>query len=151
VAIHAPVVNVVNVKVAIDVLDIADVAIDAVDCATASRGQHGPGPCPGPGPGHGLFAPAHAMILPRLHGGMYQLSNLIIEIILLFDEILFQYPVHSFRECLNPTAINVNVMCVRWYPHDQFVRRTSVPHDFQLFGMHGRNGRVVMRSPLIVV
>jgi len=67
VAIHAPVINIVDVEVAIDVVDIVDVAIDVVDivdvainvveCATASRGPPGWGPGPDPCPG--LFMPAH--------------------------------------------------------------------------------------------
>jgi len=47
-----PVVDVIDVEVAIDVVDVFDVAIDVVDRAAASRGQPGPGP--------GSFAPAHA-------------------------------------------------------------------------------------------
>ena len=58
-AIHVPVVDVIDVEVAIDVVDVFDVAIDVVDRAAASRGPPGPGPDPGPGPGPGSFAPAH--------------------------------------------------------------------------------------------
>jgi hypothetical protein len=51
-----PVVDVVDVNVAIDVVDVFDVAINVVDRAAASRGPPGPGPDHSPG----LFAPAHA-------------------------------------------------------------------------------------------
>ena len=63
-----PVVDVVDIEVAINVVDVFDVAIDVVDRAAASRGPPGPGPDPSPGPGPrprpgprpGSFAPAHA-------------------------------------------------------------------------------------------